>query len=429
MTGPVGARGQRQGSVSAREIRGETRSRRGSSWGGVAFVALVVVVIVVGSLVLLAPVYREFAFNAARDNPATLRLPFAADIVRERLGTQLRTPAGTEDRSVAFRVEPGQSIVQVGEALVAAGLISDPRVFIYHVISRNLDDQVQVGGFELNETMTPLEIAQRLAQPPDPPKRQVVVKLRQSLRLEQIAAYLQTIGLDMDVRAFYELTQSPPQSIIDDYPMLKELPRGRSLEGFMGRGTFSVDQDITPNEMVRELLDRRLAEVPMSVIQEAKAAGLDFYEVLTLASIVERETPLDSERAKIAGVYLNRLDPQRNPTRIMNADPTVIYASDTRRLRERAFEDWDKYLFWGALGQALRNVKVPPGFESFQTYVNPGPPIGPIASPTLPSIQAVIKPDRKDGYLYFFACDTDRKNTHQFARTLAEQERNIARCR
>jgi UPF0755 protein len=428
VTGPVGARGQRQGSVTAREIRGESRSRRGSSWGGVAFVLLVVGVIAVGSLVLLGPVYREFAYNSVRDNPAILRLPFAPDILRDRLGSQLRTPAGTDDRSISFRVEAGQSTTQVGEALVAAGLISDARVYIYHVMTRNLDDKLQVGAFELNETMTPLEIAQRLALPPDPPKAQVVVALRQSLRLEQIAAYLQTLDLEMDVKAFYDLTQAPPQDLIDDYPMLKVIPKGRSLEGFMGRGTFSVDQDITPDEMVRVLLDRRMAEVPESVLEGARGTGLDVYEVLTIASIVERETGVDAERPKIAGVYLNRLDPQRNPTRIMNADPTVIYAADTRRLRDRAFEEWDKYSFWGALGQALRNVKVPPGFESFQTYVNAGLPDGPIATPTLASIQAVIKPDQKDGYLYFFACDKDKKNTHQFAKTLAEQQRNVARC-
>src|SRR5262249_20390165 len=158
--------------------------------------------------------------------------------------------------------------------------------------------------FRLSESMTPLEIAQRLAQPPDPQKAKVVLNLRISLRLEQIVAYLQSMktkaGLEMDVQQFLDIVRDPPQSLIDDYPALKEIRKGRSVEGFMGQGTLEVDADITPMSLVRLLLDDWQDDIGQEVIQEAKQAGKDFYDVITVASIVERETGQDSERDKIA---------------------------------------------------------------------------------------------------------------------------------
>lgn len=431
MSTEYGGRGNRQGSISARELRGDTRSRKPSAWGGVAFLAIMLLVIVGIGVVVLGPVYRDFTYNLAKTNPQAVRLPLAADTIKERLGSALTEPSGTENDPIKFVVNPGESIVQIGQDLTDAGFISDPLVFTYHVVTRGLDDQLQVGNFNLSAAMSPLQIAQRLSQPPDPQKPKIVLGFRQALRLEQYAAYLQAQkakGLEMDVQEFLDLIQNPPQSLRDEFPALKEIPKGRSLEGFMGRGTFEVDTDISPMQLLKVLLTEWQDDVgSQGVIEQAKKQGKDFYDVITIASLVERETGEDKERDKIAGVYLNRLDPSLNPTGIMNADPTVIYAVDTLDLREKKLADWTKFVFWTTVDKSLSKVKVPDELASFQTYINPGAPDSPIATPTLASIEAVLKPDTKAGNLFFYACPGS--TTHKFAKTLAEQQRNIGSCK
>jgi len=74
----------------------------------------------------------------------------------------------------------------------------------------------------------------------------VTVALRTGLRLEQVVAYLETLDLKMSLEQFYQLAEHPPASLIAAYPFLSTLPAGRSLEGFLGPGTFQVYQDITP---------------------------------------------------------------------------------------------------------------------------------------------------------------------------------------
>ena len=420
------SRGQRQGSVSSRELRGLEPARPGSSWRGVAFVAIFLVAIGVVGVVVFGSNLRDLAWQTARDNPAVVRLPFVGDVVRDRLGAALTTPAGTSTTPIPFVIAAGESLSQVGAALAEAGLVTDQLAFEYLAVTQDVGGTIQSGSFNLNQAMTPQQIVDRLHGSPDPPLGKVGVFLKKGLRLEQIAAYLQTLGLDMDVNEFYQMTLHPPASIVADYPALKELPRDRSLEGFMGSLITSVDSNITPEAMLRLLLDSWAAQIGPDVIQQAQQKGLDFYKVLTIASIVERETAVDAERAKIAGVYTNRLDPQLNPTLLMNADPTVVYAVDSDKLSARDFTTWPQYKFWTTVGKGLSAVKVSDPLQSFQTYVNPGLPDGPIDSPTLPSIQAAMAPDTKAGLLFFYACPGSR--THLFAKTLPQQQANIRSC-
>ena len=328
-------------------------------------------------------------------------------------------------------VPPGESIATTAQALTDAGFISDPLVFTYHVVTRGLDDQLQVGSFNLDMAMTPAEIAQRLALPPDPPKAKIVLGFRIALRLEQMAAYLQAQkakGLEMDVGEFLDLVRKPPQELRDDYPALKEIPKGRTLEGFMGQGVFEVDADITPDALVRLLLDDWQEDIGPDVIERAKKSGQDFYEVVTVASLVERETGEDSERDKIAGVYLNRLDPTLNPTGIMNADPTVIYAVDTMELREKIARAVDEVRVLddrgqgAGQGQGARRA----GRASRRTRT-PGCRTGPSPRPRWRPSRPCSSPDTKAGNLFFYACPGS--TTHKFAKTLAQQQRNINSCR
>ena len=184
---------------------------------------------------------------------------------------------------------------------------------------------------------------------------------------------------------------------------------------------------MTAEELIRQLLENWDDEHG-DIVSQARKKNVDFYDLLTVASIVERETPRDNERRRIAGVYWNRLDPRTSgeTAGFLNADPTVIYGADTVALEDRPLSRWTSHVFWDALDQSLGDVTLPPRLASFQTYQNPGLPAWPIATPSRASLEAALDPDRKKRLLYFYACPG--KDSHTFARTLAQHNKNIARC-
>jgi UPF0755 protein len=174
----------------------------------------------------------------------------------------------------------------------------------------------------------------------------VPVNFRESLRLEQITAKIQTLEapLMIDAQEFYDIVKNPPADLLEDYAWLKDdagLPEGASLEGFLGAATYDLLPDTTAEELVRRMLDSFERQVGIERMAVPESRGLSFYEVLTLASIGEKEAVLDDERPLIAGVYQNRID-GRLRTRLLEADPTVLYAIDTVNLDEMPFEEWQQ---------------------------------------------------------------------------------------
>jgi UPF0755 protein len=279
--------------------------------------------------------------------------------------------------------------------------------------------------------MSPRQVVERLAGSPDPPPDVVTLAIRDGLRIDQVAGLLQKMkeedGLEIDVREFLELAYEPPDSLRQDHPFLNTIPPGNSLEGYLKGGTWEVRLDITAEELIRQLLQNWDDEYG-DVVSQARKKKLDFYDVLRLASIVERETPKDRERPRVAGVYWNRLDERTagDTAGFLNADPTVIYAADTMALQDKPLDRWPSHVFWDALDQSLSDFDVPPRLASFQTYQNQGLPAWPIATPSRASLEAALTPDRKKGYLYFYACPGEE--AHTFAKSLSGHERNIAKC-
>ena len=117
-------------------------------------------------------------------------------------------------------------------------------------------------------------------------------------------------------------------------------------------------------------------------LKVAASRGLDFHEILTMASIVEREAVLDDERPLIAGVYQNRLSPKKWPTRLLQSDPTIFYVHDTLKLADMKIPDWTKYVFWDSLPDGYRLPKpLPDAIAGYNTYTSRGLPPGPDRQP------------------------------------------------
>ena len=207
---------------------------------------------------------------------------------------------------------------------------------------------------------------------------------------------------------------------------MEVIPEGNSLEGFLPSAVYSLERDITAEELIRLMLDQWETTVGDVYIQQAEEADKDFYEVLTMASIVEREVGVPDEAPQVAGVYQNRLDGEADGVRLLNADPTVIYANDGMELDDLGFSGWPEYSFWGLIGEDLASFEVPAELQSFQSYQNVGLPEWPIATPSIASIEAALEPDTESGYLYFVACGDEGE--HRFAETLREHNANVQEC-
>src|SRR5918999_1945923 len=365
---------------SARSIRAEGwdargtgrayRPRRhGGTLRGVVFLLVLAVALLGVAFVFAGPAFRDFALGMARDNPESLRIGPIADVVRGHLGDKLTRPAGDDTSPIPFEVTRGSTVTRIGEDLTADGLIAEPLVFEFLVVTGTLDGRLQSGIFTLTETMTPAQIAARLQQPPDPPPSNVVIGLREGLRIEQIVAYLQTTDLtDFDAEEFYRLATQPPAELRTDYPFLSTIPQGRSLEGYLGSGVFELEPETDAETLLRTLLDDWGRTVGEGPIARAREQGRDFYQVMTLASIVERETGLDPERRLVAGADGNPMNPELHPPGLINADPTVIYANDTMRLRELEITEWVRYSFWNLIGaSSLNEFQVNPDPQGHQT--------------------------------------------------------------
>lgn len=354
--------------------------------------------------------------SASLRSPALLSLPLLGDIVVERLGDRISAPAGSDTTLVTVEIAAGSSSSEIATQLYEAGLIGDETGFIVAVSRAGLEGGLQAGLFQVAASMTPSEIAVALTQPYREPA--IAVQLRAGLRLEQIVAQIGTLDLPFTQRELLDLMRAPSAEILADYDWL-DLPTGSTLEGRLGAGTFNVPVSATAERFVRMLLDRFAEEVPAE-LRGSALDGRSFHEVLTMASIVEREAALDEERPRMAGVYAYRLQQGIG----LFADPTIIWVADSAALRNLKLEKWKSYEFWTFPEQpyvGLVPPRVPKDLVPWNTFVRGGLPPTPICSPSRASIEAALAPDTSRKEMYFVLIP-GANGRHDFSQTLAEHE-------
>jgi UPF0755 protein len=402
--------------------RGRSRSGHRGLVGFLVFAGVAAVVVLLALGTVLRPLTRSLVVGFADSNPGALEMPFVADFVREDLGEALTAPASSDRTEVDFTVETGETAAGIAGRLVDEGLLRDSRAFLLVAIDRGVTGQLDAGTFPLRRNLTPEQLVATLLEAKDP---SFTIQFRTGLRLEQMTAYIQArpdeiATLEMDAADFLALVRKPPQALLDDYPWL-ELPKGATLEGYLAAGAYRVLPDTTPEELVRKMLDRFYENVGAERIRAANEGGRSLHEVVTLASLVERETADDAERAPIAGVFRNRMQGRNETAGFLGSDPTVFYVNDTLQLAKLPLSKWPSYSFW-APPEGTLPADLPASLSGYNTYTSKGLPPGPICAPSVASIEGALDPDVKGGYLYFFATKDGRT---VFAETYAEHLKNI----
>jgi UPF0755 protein len=295
-------------------------------------------------------------------------------------------PAGSRrDGEVFVRVETGTGARAIGGLLRSEGLIRSPLQFVIWARALGAEGQLQAGEYRLHAGMTPPAIVWqmktgRVASPG--------VTIPEGYNLEQIADALAAAGL-VEKEAFLALARDASTVLGEDSVLA---PPTYSLEGYLYPDTYRIAPGTTPAAILHLMTDRMVAKVLPLIDTASLPAGFGIHEVLTLASIVEKEARVAEERPLIAGVFLRRL----RLGMPLQADPTVKYVLPSAPVR-----------------LATQHISID---SPYNTYRYAGLPPGPIASPGLDSIRAVLEPADSD--LLYFVARGD--GTHVFSRTYKE---------
>lgn len=295
-------------------------------------------------------------------------------------------PAGFDQKEEIFIVKKGTGLKSVAIELETRKLIKSKDLFIFWALLKGGSRDIKAGEYSLNQSMSPVTIFTILASGA---VKTHPLTIPEGLAAEQIADILAQKGL-VDKREFMALAMDI--NLAASYHI-----DGQSLEGYLFPDTYLLSRDMGAQQII-DLMIKRFWDI-FSNLKKGHETPMSLREIVTLASIVEKETGLAEERPLIASVFLNRLKRRMR----LESDPTVIYG----------LKDFDGNL-------TKKDLQSP---SPYNTYRNRGLPPGPIANPGRESLKAVINPAQTD-YLYFVSRND---GSHYFSTTLREHNRAVVR--
>lgn len=313
---------------------------------------------------------------------------------------ELALTVSDDTTPVRFRVESGESPFAISRNLIAQNLVTDGDLFFDFVRYEGYDRRIASGTYFLNRALTIPEIAEALT---DSRWRAIDFRVAAGWRIEQVAeAITSTPRLTFSAEDFLRLARNPAQSA-PAFAQWAGIPPEGTLEGFLLPGAYELPPTASAQDLIDILLAGFRAFATDELTADAQASDLSWQDVVTLASIVQREALHADEMPLIAGVYLNRL---RIGMRL-DADPTVQYALHNTR------GGW-----WPRITLADYQGVVSP----YNTYRTAGLPPTAIANPGMNALRAVIYPTPSE--YFFFRADCRADGYHDFARTYEEHLAN-----
>ncbi|MGB8029497.1 MAG: endolytic transglycosylase MltG [Terracidiphilus sp.] len=298
------------------------------------------------------------------------------------------TPYGPEAETFV-NIVPGSSATRIGRQLESAGVVRSRYAFDF--VRWFGHGTLQAGTYRFDHPVPVTEVYARIARGDVYTK---ALTIPEGANIFDIAARVEQAGLGTR-QEFLDAARSQTDLVADLDP------RAKSLEGYLFPDTYRFSPTIAADQMVAAMVKRfRSVAVQLGL-------GENVHQVVTIASLVERETAVDAERPLVASVFENRLA-RKMP---LNTDPSVIYGLElTGRWRGAIYES-----------DLTRNTP-------YNTYLHAGLPPGPVCNPGIPSLRAAIDPP-KTNYFYFVAAGIDAKGHSLFATTLDEHNRDVANYR
>jgi UPF0755 protein len=298
----------------------------------------------------------------------------------------LHTPVKGDDKESIFVIEPGQNLKQIAENLESSGLIPNALLFRAFARYQKAGTRIQAGEHLL---VTPASPAQILDQLLNARIKLYRLTVPEGLNMAETASVVAKTGMCEPDR-FLSLCRNP--DILADLGI-----PSHSLEGFLFPETYFFPKTTTCRKMIEKMVTTFFSVYTPQWQNRADDLGFTLKEVVTLASMIEKEAGVPSERPLISSVFHNRLKKGMR----LQSDPTVIYGDTTfeGRIRTRHLQRKTEY----------------------NTYQMHGLPKGPIANPGAKAIEAALFPAKSD--FLFFVSKNDK--THYFSKTLAEHNRAV----
>lgn len=302
-------------------------------------------------------------------------------------------PVDSENvEKIVIEVPMGSSTSSISVLLKENDLIKNEKTFQAYVKYKGLDASLKAGTYTLSKSMSVENILLKLVDG-NIKIETVRFTIPEGYNVEQIADKLSNEGL-VDKETFLELANS----LDYDYDFIKEIPEDSNikykLEGYLFPETYEIMTDSTEKDIIEVMLSQFEKEWQNTWNDAIKSNNMTLHQIVTLASIVEREAVADSERSTIAGVFYNRIE----DLWLLESCATVQYALGEQK----------DVLY-------LDDLEID---DAYNTYINAGLPPGPIASSGRKSLEATVYPETHP--YYFFVTKKDGTGEHYFSKTLAE---------
>lgn len=301
----------------------------------------------------------------------------------------LDKPLDKNAAETTFVITKGDGVRKIAANLEKDEIISQDLTFLIYLKLSGLSSSLQAGDYRLSAAMSPYTIADILTKGKVASKK---ITIPEGWTIDDIGTYLEKQGI-VTKADFVAATKKNYE-----YDFLADKPAGQDLEGYLFPDTYQISVTANAEDIVRVMLDNFDKQLTTETRAAISGSGMNIYETVTLASIVEREVSKPEDRKVVAGIFLNRL----NTGMALESCATVQYILKTSEKR---------------LSYEQTRVESP-----YNTYLNTGLPVGPIGNPGSESIRAVLFPEKTD-YYFFFSAD----GVTYYSKTLEEHNAKVAK--
>ncbi|MCK5211335.1 endolytic transglycosylase MltG [Candidatus Parcubacteria bacterium] len=308
------------------------------------------------------------------------------------------TPVSQDESALSFTVTSGEGVDEIASNLFDVGLIKSRNIFKIYIWQNELESNLQAGTYLLNTKMSIRDMVERLStgQTED---QEITIKIIEGWKIDEIDEYLSSLNI-VSPGEFEKLTKQP----ISNWPfafsmpeIMGSVPASRSLEGYLFPDTYRIFKDATASDIIEKMLSNFSTRITEEMIAEIKKQDKTLSEIITMASIIEKEVSKDEDRRIVSGILNKRLDIGMR----LEVDSSINYITGKN---DPAAE--------------YKDLEIDSPYNTYKYY---GLPPAPICSPGLSSIMAAINPIDSD-YLFYL----NRQDTKEtiFSRTYEEHLSN-----
>jgi len=284
---------------------------------------------------------------------------------------------GGKNSSELFNITKGEGNGAIAANLQAKGFISQKIYFWVYLKSHNLLNKIYPGAYLLNGNLTIPEIAAIIT---NPQKVFVGITFPEGWTAQQMADRLNANGLDG--KAFLNLVNNPPKDILSQFSVFSDKPANATLEGYLFPDTYNFSKDATTEGILKKILNNTELKITTDIKKEAVSQKKSIFQILTMASILEKEVSTPEDFKIVSGIFWRRIAIGQP----LQSDATLEYVLKTNDFQH-----------------SVAQTKID---SPYNTYKYKDLPPGPISNPGIDAIYATLNPE-KTSYNYFL---TDPKN-------------------